>query len=253
MILCFDIGNTDIDTGVFENDKLVKLFNIPYEKGGPAARQIPHIEKAFADNGINPADVEDCALCSVVKSTTDAVVQALETILGHRPLLFKNDCGLVVKTDNPAEVGLDILVACLAVKERYALPAIVIDMGTATSVTAMDKEGAITGVSIITGVITTLKALHTSTGIPVDYSLTPPAKVIGTNTADSIASGIVYGSAYRMDGMIKAFEREIGEKCHVYATGGLSEVIMPLRETPCHVNAGLLLEGMYIYYKGVRP
>ncbi|MBR5520698.1 MAG: type III pantothenate kinase [Oscillospiraceae bacterium] len=254
MILCFDIGNTDIDVGVFENDVHVKDFHIPYEKEQGCWTYLGSILKALQQNDIKPGDVRGSILCSVVSNTTASVYEAMEIAFSHKPVMFENNetTDLVIKTDNPREVGLDIIAGCMAVKERYSLPAIVIDMGTATTVTAMDKDGAILGVSILTGAITTLRALKTSTGLPIDESLTPPGKVIGTNTPDSIASGIVYGSAYAMDGMVRAFEKEIGEKCHVYATGGISKVIMPLCECNCVVNDNLLLEGLYMYYKRAR-
>ena len=254
MILCFDIGNTDIDTAVFENDVLVKTFSIPYSKTTTVLRYKTLIESSLAENGIDPQTVTGCALCSVVAVATQPVTQALTEITSAAPLLFANDehCGLSVKTDNPREVGADILAGCLAVKRQYALPAIVIDMGTATTVTAMNSKGEILGVSIMTGVMTVLNALNTSTGLPVDPRLTPPPHAIGTNTPDSIASGMVLGSAYMMDGMIKAFEKEMGEKCHIYATGGISKVIMPLCERQRDINDNLLLEGLYMYYKAAK-
>ncbi|MBQ8604095.1 MAG: type III pantothenate kinase [Oscillospiraceae bacterium] len=254
MILCFDIGNTDIDVGVFENDVHVMDFNIPYEKEQSCWTYLGGILKALKRHNIKPEDVEGSILCSVVSNTTYSVYEAMEIAFTHKPVMFENDelTGITIKTDNPQEVGLDIIAGCMTVKEKHSLPAIVIDMGTATTVTAMDKDGAILGVSILTGVMTNLRALHTSTGLPTDESLTPPGKVIGTNTPDSIASGIVYGSAYTMEGMVKAFEKEIGEKCHVYATGGISKVIMPLCDCDCAINDDLLLEGMYIYYKRAR-
>ena len=254
MILCFDIGNTDIDVGVFENDTHIKDFHIPYEKEQSCWTYLGGILKALKRENIKPEDVTGSILCSVVANTTYSMYEAMEIAFTHKPVMFENSelTGMTVKTDNPAEVGLDIIAGCMAVKEKGTLPAIVIDMGTATTVTAMDKEGTITGVSILTGVMTTLRALHDKTGLPVDENLTPPENVIGKNTADSIASGIVYGSAYAMDGMVRAFEKEIGEKCHVYATGGISKVIMPLCECDCIINDNLLLEGMYMYYKRAR-
>ena len=254
MILCFDIGNTDIDVGVFENDRHVRDFNIPYEKEQSCWTYLGGILKALKRQNIKPEEVEGSILCSVVSNTTYSVYEALEIAFTHKPVMFENDekTGMVIKTDNPQEVGLDIIAGCMAVKAKGTLPAIVIDMGTATTVTAMDRDGAILGVSILTGVITNLRALNTSTGLPIDESLTPTGKVIGTNTPDSIASGIVYGSAYAMEGMVKAFEKEMGEKCHVYATGGISKVIMPLCDCDCVINDDLLLEGMYMYYKKAR-
>lgn len=251
MVLCFDIGNTDIDVGVFENDTHTFSFSIPYEKAHSCWDYIPVIKSSLKNNKIDINNVEACVLCSVVHNTTQGVFMALENIFGYEPLLFKNDniSDMKVKIGNPQEVGVDIIASCFAVKHSCNLPAIVIDMGTATTITAMDKEGALLGVSILPGVITELKALRDRTGLPIDESLTPPPTVIGTNTADSIASGIVYGSAYCMDGMIRGFEKEIGEKCSVYATGGISKVIMPLCESECTINDDLLLEGLYMYYK----
>ena len=254
MVLCFDIGNTDIDVGVFENDVHTFSFNIPYKKAQTCWDYIPVIKASLDENNINPRNVKGCVLCSVVQNTTQGVFMAMDNIFGYEPLLFKNDdiADIKVRIGNPQEVGVDIIAGCLAVKYRYKLPAIVIDMGTATTLTAMDEEGALLGVSILTGVMTTLKALRDSTGLPIDESLTPPPHVIGTKTADSIASGIVYGSAYRMDGMIKGFEKEIGKKCNIYATGGISKVIMPLCECDCNINDDLLLEGLYMYYKAAQ-
>jgi type III pantothenate kinase len=185
---------------------------------------------------------------------TDNLAQALTDVFGKEPVMFRNDsiCNMEILTDNPAEVGMDIIAGCFAVKEKYSLPAIVIDMGTATTVTAMDEKGAILGVSIITGTMRTLFALHTSTGLPVDPSLTPPAKVIGTNTADSIASGIVYGTACMIDGMIRKFEKEMGAECNVYATGGISKVILPLCEKKCEINNRLIPQAMYLYYQKMK-
>lgn len=251
MVLCFDIGNTDIDVGVFCDDKLVSGFNIAYTKALSCWDYIPVIKSSFTANGIDPAQVEGCVLCSVVHNTTQGVFMALRDILSFEPLLFRNDeyASVKVKIGNPQEVGVDIIASCLAVKKKYSLPAIVVDMGTATTLTAMDADGDLLGVSIIPGVLTALTALRDRTGLPIDESLAPPRHAIGTDTAQSMASGAVLASAYAVDGMIRAFEKEMGTSCHIYATGGISKVIMPL--CTCHsvINDNLLLEGLYLYYK----
>lgn len=251
MVLCFDIGNTDIDVGVFENDAHIFSFNIDYQKSLTEKDYIEIIEKSLIKNNIDKNNIEGCVLCSVVLNTTQGVYDAIKNIFGITPLLFKNDdvADMKVRIGNPQEVGVDIIASCLAVKENYELPAIVIDMGTATTITGIDKEGALLGVSIIPGVKTALEALHQKTGLPIDESLIYTKSVVGTNTHDSIASGIVYGSAYAIDGMIKGFEKEIGEKSYVYATGGISQAIIPHCERKCIINQELLLEGLYSYYK----
>ena len=125
-------------------------------------------------------------------------------------------------------------------------------MGTGTTLTAMDKDGRILGVSIVPGILVALEALIARTGLPADKSLVAPAKVIGTNTADSIASGVVFGNAFMMDGMISAFEKEMGTQCNVYCTGGGSKYVMPLCQHPNIINENLLLEGLYLYYKRIK-
>ncbi len=251
MIICFDVGNTDIDTGIFENDELIKTFNVRYEKNWNVQEYATELRDTLRENNIAIRDITGCIICSVVSGTTEALSRAVTTVCGIEPVIFKNDenSGIEIKTDNPQEVGTDIIVGCMAVKEKHLLPAIVIDMGTATTITAMDKTGAITGVSILTGVLTTLKALNTATNLPVDLSLAAPKKVIGTNTADSIASGIVYGYRAMMDGMLDLFEAELNEKCRIYATGGLSRIILPWGKKEYHIDSNLLLNGLYMYYK----
>lgn len=255
MILCFDIGNTEIDVGVFENNEHIKNFHIPYQKEQSCWTYLGGILKGLKANDIKPEDVKGSILCSVVENSTQGVYEAMEIAFSHKPVLFENRpeiTGVRILTDNPEEVGLDIIAGCMTVKEKYSLPAIVVDMGTGTTLTAMDAEGSILGVSIIPGILIALQALGARTGLPADESLKAPAKVIGTNTSDSIASGVVYGNAFMMDGMISAFEKEMGTRCNVYCTGGGSKYVMPLCQHPHILNENLLLEGLYIYYKNYR-
>ena len=252
MVLCFDIGNTEIDVGVFDNDVYIKDFSIAYEKYQSCWTYLGGILKGLKANNIDPKDVTGSILCSVVNDSTQGVYEAMEIAFSHKPVLFENNSEythLGIKTDNPAEVGLDIIAGCMAVKEKYTLPAIVVDMGTGTTLTAMDKDGNILGVSIVPGILIALQALNARTGLPIDESFAPPKKAIGTNTAESIASGVVLGNALMMDGMISAFEKEMGTECNVYCTGGGSKYIMPLCQHPYTLSEKLLLEGLYIYYK----
>ena len=184
MILCFDIGNTDIDVGVFHEDVLVKNFDIPYQKEQSCWTYLGNILKALKANDIKPEDVKGSILCSVVKNSTQGVYEAMEIAFNHKPVLFENNdvTGIDVKIDNPDEIGLDILAGCITVKEKYSLPAIVVDMGTGTTLTAMDKDGSILGVSIVPGILIALQALGSRTGLPIDESFSAPklALPIGT-------------------------------------------------------------------------
>ena len=254
MIICFDVGNTDIDAGIFENGEIIKSINIDYRKDFTRQQFLLAVTESFEKEGIKKEDVSGTVLCSVVAPVTNGLARALKELTGKAPLIFKNDeyADMKINAPHPEQVGLDIIAGCLMVREKGSLPAVVIDMGTATTVTAMDKEGAILGVSILTGVVTTLKALNTATGLPVDLSLTPPEKVIGYDTPTAIASGRVFGRAYAVEGMVKAFWREMGTETDVYATGGISKVIMPLTNMPCVTDENLLLKGLYEYYKNAQ-
>ncbi len=254
MILCFDIGNTDIDVGVFHNDILVEKFDIPYQKEQSCWTYLGSILKTLKAHDIKPEEVEGSILCSVVENSTQGVYEALEIAFSHKPVLFENNSitGIEIKTDTPEEVGLDILAGCITVKEKYSLPAIVVDMGTGSTLTAMDKDGALLGVSIVPGILIALQALGAQTGLPIDESFSAPKKAIGTNTTDSISSGVMFGNAFLMDGMIAAFEKEMGYECNVYCTGGGSKYIMPLCQHPHTLDENLLLEGLYLYYKKAK-
>ena len=124
-----------------------------------------------------------------------------------------------------------------------------IDMGTATTVTAMDKDAQIRGVSILPGVFISMWALRDRTGLSVDETLSAPKYAIGTDTPQSLASGIVLGSAYSLDGMIEAFETELCDKCFVAATGGAAQFIVQHCKKDITLNNNLLLECLYYYSK----
>lgn len=251
MVICFDVGNTDIVAGIFENDKVIKSMRFRYVKGLSEFEYLPFLHEKMNLNGVDVSKVTGCVLCCVAQNTLDSLALALETLFAVSPVIFKNDerCHLEIKGKNPSEVGTDIIAACMAAKENHTMPCIVIDMGTATTVTAMDKNAAITGVSIIPGVFTSMWALRDRTGLVVDETLASPTKAIGTDTKESLASGIVLGNAYCIDGMISAFEEEIASPCSVVATGGASQFIVGHCKRNIVLNNNLLLEGLYYYYK----
>lgn len=251
MIICFDVGNTDIVAGVFCDGELSHLTRFRYVKSLKESEYLPFLLEKMRIAHIDCHKITGCVLCCVAQNTADSLCLAMEAAFGVTPILFKNDenCRIEVKTGDPQEVGVDIMAACMAAKSKYAMPCIVIDMGTATTVTAMDSSAQLCGVSIIPGVFTSMWALRDRTGLNVDETLKSPLKAIGTTTSESLASGIVLGSAFCLDGMIEAFEKELGEKCSIAATGGGAQFIVPHCKRDVVLNNNLLLEGLYEYYK----
>ncbi|MBR2029090.1 MAG: type III pantothenate kinase [Oscillospiraceae bacterium] len=252
MVICFDAGNTDLVAGLFCDDAITDIIRIPYKRGLSAAEYYELIKKYMQDSCIDTASVEGCLLCCVAKGTADELSAAIERLFGSKPVIFKNDrtCRLDILTEDPYEVGTDIIAGCMAAKAQFPMPCIVIDMGTATTMTAMDRNANVLGVSILTGVFTSMKALKEKTGLPFEENIEAQPKAIGTNTQKSIDSGLILGSAYALDGLIQSFEEEIGHgECTIVATGGVSQFIVPHCRSNIIVDNNLLLEGLYCYYK----
>ena len=252
MVICFDAGNSDLVAGIFCEDKLTKVCRIDYEKEQTKEQYFELLKNSMAAENINTDTVGGCLLCCVALDTAQALSDAMEQLFGCKPVIFRNDenCRLKILTEDPYEVGADIIASCMAAKDMLPMPCVVIDMGTASTVTAMDKDANVLGVSIITGVFTSMWALRERTGLPFEENIKAQPKAIGTNTQKSIDSGIILGSAYAIDGLVQAFEEEIGQgECSVIATGGVSQFIIPHCRKEIAVDNNLLIKGLYRYYK----
>ena len=158
--------------------------------------------------------------------------------------------GLHIAIDNPAQLGADLVCVSVAALEKYPLPSIVIDMGTATTISAMDRHGKMLGGSILPGVRISLEALTARTAqLPqIDLSA-PPQSVIGANTIDCMKSGALYGTASMLDGMIDRYRAELGEDLTVIATGGLAKSITALCHNDMVLDENLVLEGLRILFQ----
>ena len=252
MVICIDVGNTDIVAGVFTDDVLKDTVRIPYIKGQDENYYFALLENSAVRSIISACDVKGCLLCCVAQNTAEPLALAMEKFFGCRPVIFRNDenCRLRIRAEDPNEVGTDIIAGCMAAKEKYPMPCIVIDMGTATTLTAMDINSDVLGVSILPGVFISMWALRERTGLPFDDDITVLPDAIGTNTQKSVDSGIILGNAYAIDGLIQKFEEEMGHgSCSVVATGGASQFIIKHCRRKIDLNSNLLLEGLYCYYK----
>ena len=156
--------------------------------------------------------------------------------------------GLNIQMDQPAQVGSDRIVNAVAAIEAYEAPVIVIDLGTATTISLIDEKKNYAGGMILPGVATALGALANKTSQLPGISMEPPRKVIGKNTVDCMKSGIIYGSAACIDGMIERIEEEIGKKASLVATGGLAQTIIPHCKKEIEIDETLLLKGLQLIY-----
>ncbi len=146
-------------------------------------------------------------------------------------------------------MGADLICGCVAAHYIYGSPALVIDMGTATKIMITNRDGAFYGASIIPGVNIALRALASGTAQLPQISLEPPKSVIGKNTVDCMLSGVVFGNAAMIDGMIDRYAEESGEELRIIATGGLADTIIPLCRHDIITDRDLVLKGLNILYK----
>lgn len=259
MILTLDVGNTNTCIGGFdENDQLIFESRIDTDRYRMADQYAITISDILRLYGHEPEEITGAIISSVVPPVTGQLKEAITKICGCKALTVGPGLktGLDIKIDEPASLGADMAAVAVAAKEHYPLPAIVIDLGTATKVLAVTKTGAFIGGIIAPGVKISIEALANRTAsLPlISISNDPPMKnVIGTNTIDCMRSGLLYGTAFMVDGMIENFEKELGEKCTVIATGGFSSVIKPLCKHDFILDRTLIMTGLLdIYKKNVK-
>lgn len=249
MLLAIDIGNTNVTLGVY-NDGLVCTARLSTDKRQTADQYAIALKDVLALNGIDTKDITGAVIASVVASVGKALKDAIIKLCNIRPVVVGPGVktGLNIKIDNPASLGADLVAAAVAAVAKYPSPAVVIDFGTATTFSVLNKEGCMIGGAIAAGVNLTLGALALNADQLHTVSIEAPASPIGSNTEDCIRSGLLYGTASMVDGMVQNFEQQLGQKVTVVATGGLANLIVPLCKSNILVDDNLLLEGLKIIY-----
>ena len=251
MVVCVDVGNTNIVFGAYKEDVLLFTSRIQTELGKTADQY------AIAFSAIlqlyHCADVpcEGAIISSVVPPLQTTLKTALSRLLGCRVLVVGPGVktGLNIKIDNPASTGADLVCAAVATLKKYPQPSIIFDLGTATKILALDKFGSFLGGSIMPGIGISLNALSTRTAQLPHIDLDTAQHVIGSNTVDCMKSGIVFGTASMMDGMVRKYRSILGADAHVVATGGYASAILPFCETQITYDPDLVMDGLYTIYR----
>lgn len=194
--------------------------------------------------------IDGAIISSVVPSVTNTVKTAIKKYFGVNSKVVGPGIktGLKIVIDNPAQLGSDLVVGAVAGIKEYPVPMIIIDMGTATTLAVINSKKEYIGGVIMTGMAVSTDALISRTAQLPKIAFEKPKKVIGSNTIDSMKSGIMYSNAGAIDGLIERMENELGEKCTVIATGGLAGVIVPLCKHDIILDDDLLLKGLNIIY-----
>jgi len=251
MLLAIDIGNTNIVLGGFIDDELKFVARIATNQHKTEDEYATKIKSILSLHEVNITEIKGAIISSVVPPLNAVMKRAIRIVYGVEPVMVGPGIktGINIVCDNPATVGADLICACVAAHFIYSSPSLVIDMGTATKMMVVDKNGAFIGVSIIPGVNIALKALASGTAQLPQISLEAPPSVLGKNTIDCMRSGVVFGNASMIDGMIERFNEELGEELRIVATGGLASTIIPHCKHNITVDDNLVLKGLKILYE----
>ncbi len=251
MILAIDMGNTNIVVGCIDSEQtyFIERFTTSHSKTG--TEYAINLKSILEIHQISPSQIEGAILSSVVPPLNAAVSSAIKKILGYHPILVGAGIktGMNIIMDNPKTVGSDMIVDAVAAIHDYPLPIIIIDMGTATTMSVVDHSGNYIGGVILPGLRVSLDSLSSKTAQLPSISLDIPKNIIGKNTIDCMLNGIMYGNAGMIDGIIDRMESELGQATTVVATGGLSRFVVPLCRHKIIYDETLLLKGLLIIYE----
>lgn len=227
MNLCIDVGNTTIGMGFFKEEKLIKKIVLTIDLKKTKDEYISVLKRTLHENDFDVEDIKNIILSSVVPSINGQLKMALVDLFSIEPMLIAPGIktGLIIHVDNPSEIGNDLIAVMVGVKDKYSYPCLIADLGTASKILLIDKDGAFTTCTIMPGLSISAATLTSKTALLPEISFTEPKTVLARNTIDAINAGVVYGHADMVDGLIRRFEKEIGYKCKHILTGGGSMYI----------------------------
>lgn len=251
MLLALDIGNTNTTLGLYDGDQLRGSWRIQSDREKTADEYGVLISQLLSHKKIDPKAVTAVAIACVLPPVLPAFLRMSEIYFGVKPLVvsYELDTGLIIRYQHPRDVGADRIANAVAAKEKYPLPAIVVDLGTATTFDCISKDGEYLGGAICPGIGISLEALFVRASKLPRISLEDPGTPIGTNTVQSIQAGIIYGTAGQVDGIVQAIKKEMAGDPIVIATGGLSRAVAGRCTTIDVIDDLLTLEGIRLLYE----
>lgn len=256
MILTVDIGNTNIKVGAWDGDELVFVSRLQTNTLRTQDEYAINLLDIFRLNDCNHAQFDGAILSSVVPPLSLPLKAAVRAVLQTRRVHLVSPglrTGLNIKIDDPATLGGDMVCAAVAAIGKYPLPCIIISLGTAITMSAVDKDGMYLGCSVNPGIGISMEALSDRTAQLPHISLDKPGAVIGPNTIDAMKSGAIYGTASMLDGMIDRMQEELEGEVTVAACGGIAPYIVTHCRHKILVDDSLVLEGLkMIYHKNTK-
>lgn len=254
MLLAVDIGNTNVVAGIFDGLTLLTHWRLATDPKTTADEYGVLCLSLMARDGRLPAHITGAIISSVVPALTETFESMVETSFGSTPITVSPDMdtGLTLKYSNPKEIGSDRIVNAAAAYEKFHRDLIIVDFGTATTFCAVNREGEYLGGVIAPGLTISAEALFARAAKLSKVELARPKTVIGTDTASSIQSGLIFGYAGLVDTLVQRMEREMGRASYVIATGGLASVIAPEARSIQHLEPFLTLHGLELLYRRAR-
>ena len=253
MTLAVDIGNTNIVIGGFVQNEFQFIERISTNRQATTLEFSVSIRTILQLHAVDASAIDGAILSSVVPSLTTVLSHAVQKTVQVTPLIVSPGIktGLSICVEHPEQVGSDRVVDAVAAA-AYPLPVLVIDMGTATTCSVIDAQHRFLGGIIMAGMQTSLDALVTRTSQLPKISFDPPKQMIGTNTIDCIKSGLLYGTASCLDGIITRTEEALGTPVTTVITGGLAHLVLPYCKQTLHYDPDLLLNGLILLYQANR-
>lgn len=246
MLLAVDIGNTQTHLGAFQNGNLLEHWRLATERDSTADELASAYTNLLALRNLSFSDLDDVIVSSTVPKIVPEYVEMTERYLGEKCLVVGPGLktGMPIRVENPRELGADRLVNAVAAYDRLGGPCVVVDFGTAITFDAISADGEYLGGIIAPGVEISLNALTERAAKLPQVELTEPERLIGRTTLEAIQSGVIYGFAAQIDGIVERLRDELGDELQVIATGGLSTHIVPFCETVELTDDMLTLVGL---------
>ncbi|MHB1001017.1 MAG: type III pantothenate kinase [Armatimonadota bacterium] len=251
MLLAIDVGNTNIALGVYKDTELVTDWRIGTQSGRTVDEYGMLVRNLLDYSGLKFSDINGIAISNVVPTTASSLVEFCRRYFGLEPYVVdpRMDQGIKIRYEPRSDVGADRIVNAIAAFMLYGGPAIVVDLGTATTFDAISDTGEYLGGAIAPGIGISMDALFRAAARLPRIELVRPPSPIGTTTQTSMQAGIIYGFAGQVDAIVDRFHAELGEDAKVVATGGLAEFISSETRTIQIVNPLLTLEGLRLMYE----
>ena len=251
MILAIDIGNTNIVVGCIDDEKTYFIERLSTVRTKTELEYAVDLKTVLDIYHIKKTDIEGCIISSVVPQITDIARLAAEKILKKEVMVLGPGVktGLNIMMDNPGQLGADMVADAVAGLASYPVPFIVIDMGTATTVSVVNDKKQYIGGMILPGVGVSLDALTSRASQLSGISIDAPKHIIGKNTIECMKSGVLYSNAAALDGIVERIEEDLGQRTTVIATGGLAKKIVSHCKREIILDEDLLLKGLRVIYE----